>query len=112
MVMPGWMQSLRLLAGLFALSLLLSIVGCHSSVPSLVAAHATSQRTTASASSRSDPRLTAIAHVQSLPLYQQAQTACEKQRYQEAADLLERLAATAGLNDLERGFCQEQRNIS
>ena len=46
-----------------------------------------------------------------MPLYQQAQSACERRQFRVAADLLGRLAVTPDLNDLERTFCREQQNL-
>ena len=51
------------------------------------------------------------AHVQSLPLYQQAQKDCARQQYRQAADALARLASDKTLSAPEQVFCQEQRTL-
>jgi len=46
--------------------------------------------------------------VRTLPLWLQAQDACAKHRYADAAALLQKLAEQNGLSDSEREFCQTQ----
>ena len=51
----------------------------------------------------------AIAHVRTLPLYQQATTACQQKRYRDAADLLARLAKQSDLTPSEITFVEQQQ---
>src|ERR1051326_4302820 len=88
------------------LLLALSLSGCHSSAPLSPAANSDRM-----ASASPDLNLAAIRHVQSLPLYQQAQTLCSQRRYHQAVDLLNRLTATSNLTDLELSFCRQQRDL-
>lgn len=85
-------------------ALLLS--GCQHSSP-LSPAVPVSQRTTVS----SAPAAFSPAHVQSLPLYRQAESACQRKQYAQAATLLSRLATDTTLSAQERAFCREQQAI-
>ena len=107
--MTGWTTSARFRSFLLVSTLCLSLFGCRSSVPAPISASAASSRTHISASP--DAQQSAIAHVQSLPLYKEAEAAAQQKHYTEAAGLLERLAATPGLNALEIAFCHEQRDV-
>lgn len=80
---------------------LLSLAGCQQK-PSAVVSE--SPRTTVATNF-------STAHVQSLLLYHQAQEACSRKQYRQAADLLARLASDKSLAVQERDFCQEQRAI-
>ena len=93
------------------LGVALALSGCRSSAPVLPSTPAVSVRTASLHPAATDPHLIAVAHVQAMPLYQQAQAACAKQQFAVAAGLLDRLAATPDLNDLERAFCREQQNL-
>ena len=88
---------------LIACTLLVFVIpGCHQK-PTTTALP-TGNRTTATVAF-------SAAHVQSLPLYHQAQQACSRKQYRQAADLLARLAEDSRLSTQERDFCQEQRAI-
>ncbi|HLK57161.1 MAG TPA: cysteine peptidase family C39 domain-containing protein [Chthonomonadaceae bacterium] len=80
-----------------------TLSGCRSSS---VAVH-----TPVQAPAYRDPHQAAVMHIQSLPLYHQAQAACQQHQYRKAADLLDQLAGLPGINDLEREFCHEQRSL-
>ena len=82
--------------------LFFTLPGCHTQPPTT--AVATGNRTTATANF-------STARVQSLPLYHQAQQACSRKQYRQAADLLAHLSADKSLSAQERDFCQEQRAI-
>ena len=105
-MMATFLRTCTCLLLLCLLSFCLS--GCRPSTPVSVVARPVSARTLPQSSSASDARRNAIDHVQSLPLYHQAQSACEQHHYKEAADLLERLSASPGLNSLEIAFCHDQ----
>jgi len=96
---------------LILLFITLFLSGCHSSAPARVSASAVSVRAMSPTSPHPDPRLQAIARVQSLPLYLQAKSSCQQHQYKQAADLLDRLASTPGLNAIELKFCREQRDL-
>jgi len=104
---------------LFILGILgFSTAGCHHATgtaplrahPVPVAVRATetipSRIQPASASVTADS--TAITHVRTLPLWLQAQDACAKHRYADAAALLQKLAEQNGPSDSEREYCQTQ----
>jgi len=55
--------------------------------------------------------LTAVGHVQSLPVYHQAALACRHKQFREAARLLEDLVASPRLSEQEKAFCRQQRLI-
>ena len=56
-------------------------------------------------------RLPSIAHLQSLPLYHQAEAACQQKQFQKAARLLSRLAASPSLSADAVTFLHEQRDL-
>jgi hypothetical protein len=60
---------------------------------------------------RSPSSSEAVSLVQSLPLYQQAEAACQQQQFHKAARLLSRLAASPGLSADALTFLHEQRAI-
>ena len=66
---------------------------------------------TAAALVSATPQQTALATVQSLPLYQQAQQACKVGQFHHAAELLAQLSASASLSAEQRAFVQEQRSL-
>ena len=84
----------------------LLLCGCQQSSPPSPAVPV-SQRTTVS----SAPPAFSPAHVQSLPLYRQAESACQRKQYAQAATLLARLATDTTLSAQERTFCREQQAI-
>ena len=101
-------SSLLLLAGLPLLT------GCSRlSLPSATSASATPapHLRTVSAPVSITPQQNALAAVQSLPLYQQAQQACQAKQYRRASDLLAQLAASASLSPEQAAFVHEQRNL-
>jgi len=57
------------------------------------------------------PEQRAVAHVHTFLLYQQAETACKAQRYKQAAELLQRLAALPELTADERAFVSQQQAL-
>ena len=57
----------------------------------------------------SPPLLSPIAHVQSLPRFQQAQQLCDQKQYVQAAALLEEMANDTTLRGGERIYCHQQR---
>src|SRR5581483_6426678 len=93
-VSPRW---LSLLGGVF----LWSLSGCSPKPVSVAVPAASVSSSSAQAGSFSE----ASAHVRSLPLYRQAEQACQRRQFLHAAALLSRLAAP------ERAFCQEQRTL-
>ena len=97
---------------LFTSSAFLS--GCmHSPAPvHVISVAAASARTTASSAARViSPEQAAMAQVQTLPLYQQAEQACKAKRYSQAAALLLLLAARPALTAEEAAFVRQQRAI-
>ena len=88
------------------------LTGCsRSGVPAAVVSAASVRATASSPSGRLSPEQAAIAHVQTLPLYQQAQAACKEQRYGQAATLLQQLTALSSLTAAERAFVLQQRAL-
>ena len=92
-------------AGVF---LLLSS-GCRPASPSAVTASPSALRTPAVRSTALS--ITAAKRVQSLPLYQQAQKACDKKLFSKAEALLEQLAASPDLSKDEIAFCKHERDL-
>jgi len=85
------------------LGLALGLCGCHTH-------RAAPAPPLTSARSRNAPS-SAIAQIQSTPLYRQARQDCAKHDYQHAASLLELLAKTPGLAPAAVTFVQQQRAI-
>ncbi|MCW3052195.1 MAG: ATP-binding cassette protein [Chthonomonadales bacterium] len=85
------------------LGLALGLCGCHAR-PANPATPLTSARSLTNPSS-------AVAQVQSSPLYRQARQDCAKHDYKHAAELLETLANTPGLAPEAVTFVQQQRTI-
>ena len=86
------------------------LTGCSRfGVPATAVSAASVRATASSPSGRLSPEQSAIVQVQTLPLYQQAQTACKEKRYGQAAALLQQLAALSSLTAAERAFVLQQR---
>ena len=107
-------SQLRVFASFLLLGGLPLLAGCsHSSpaaVTSISARTAPSLRTVAAPVS-STPQQNALAAVQTLPLYQQAQQACKIRDFRSAASLLSQLASSSSLSAEQVAFVQEQRDL-
>ena len=96
---------------------LLAIIGCSLVLGGCTHTHSTTSSSTSTAllpatsASVVDPRVSAAARVQALPLYHQAEQACSQKQYAQAARLLQRLAATPGLSGEEKSFALQQCNL-
>jgi len=105
----------RRLSGLLLLIASVLSAGCSRSVSPTHATSiaATLGRGTASPAVAAAPSAEqiAVAHVHTFPLYQQAETACKAQHYQQAAELLQRLATLPELTTDERAFVTQQQAL-
>ncbi|HZP80813.1 MAG TPA: hypothetical protein VFB21_04175, partial [Chthonomonadaceae bacterium] len=100
MLRPGLSLRLFLVGG----TALLGLAGC--SARSIAPASAVSV-----SSVRSPASSEAVSLVQSLPLYKQAEAACQHKQFHKAARLLSRLAASPGLSAEALTFLHEQRDL-